>query len=291
MKFMTDLTSRQWLKIAKAKLKQAGIQQYSLDAELILRHVTFCDNLEQMLLRDNTILEPKQIETCESLLARRVSLEPISHIIGKKHFWEDIFIVNEHVLAPRPESELLIELVLEHKKEKNTKLHILDLGTGSGCLVLTLLKLYKNAYGIGVDISSDALLVAEQNASHLNLSTRVSFIESDWFNELNNMQRQFEIIVANPPYVSLADWQNNLSKEVKLYEPKIALTDNNDGLDYYRVIASKLPFFLSEDGIAVFEFGYNQAEQVRSILEENNLKIIKIARDLAGIKRAALVTL
>lgn len=223
---------------------------------------------------------------------RRKKREPVSKIIGSRGFWKLDFFVNNDVLDPRADSETLIETVLELKRDYSKDYKILDLGTGSGCLVQSLLYEYKNATGIGVDISDKALDVAIKNADINKLSNRFIPLKANWNNteDVKKIKSKgpFDIIICNPPYIE-NDYK--LEPEVLLYDPNIALFGGKDGLDEYRSLSKIIPEFLSEKGIAIFEYGQGQERDVRVIMEAENLKFIIEKKDLAEITRCSVFSL
>jgi release factor glutamine methyltransferase len=280
------LTIKDALITASLKLSKKDNINSRLEARVLLQYVT---NLtpEQLIRdynRDLTILERVKFD---ELIEKRLSHVPISHLIGKREFWGLEFKVTKNTLDPRPDSETLIESVISLFPDKNAPLNILDLGTGTGCLLLTLLTEYKNGKGIGIDISPAATMVAEENARSLNLNNRASFINSSWSDLDNN--RKFDLVISNPPYIKESD-KETLQPEVILHEPHTALFGGRDGLDCYRQIAEILPNLLKLDGIALFEFGQNQEQAITNILEQKDFKVIDYYNDLQGIVRCLSLT-
>ena len=274
------------LKNAQKKLKKCGITTYRIDAQILLSKILNLDNIGDLLFK-----EPKIVETdynkFKILLNRRLQHEPIAYIIGSKSFWKQDYVINRDVLIPRPETELIIELVLQKfTKVINKQLNILDLGTGSGCIILSLLSEFKVSIGIGVDKSKKALQIATINAAKLKLNNRVKFILSDWFNNLNYRQK-FDIIVSNPPYISSNEWIS-LERSVKNFEPKKALTDSKDGLEPYKIIEKNVLQFLKKGGILILEIGYNQQQIIQQIFKSNVYRI-KFYHDLQNIVRVAMI--
>lgn len=270
------------LKKAKEELKNAGVASYELDS-LVLICCALSFSKEKVIFNPEIILDEKQLEDFFALIARRKNGEPVSHLIGKREFYGVDFVVNKNVLDPRPDSESLIELVLEFAK-KDDELQLLELGVGSGCLVISLLLLLKNSTAIGVDISNLALEVAAENALKNQVAPRLNLQKSDLFSALNAGQK-FDIIISNPPYIpthQIAD----LQIEVRDFEPILALDGGVDGMDFYRKIAKDAARFLKNNGLVFLEIGINQKAEIAEIFRENNFELIAAKDDLAGIARA-----
>lgn len=223
------------------------------------------------------------------LVEKRLQHFPLDKILGKKVFYKNEFITNENVLSPRPDTEILVEEALK-LLPADSKTSILDLGTGSGCIIESILKERPDMTGTAVDISVQALQTAEQNAVSLGISQRLNFINSDWFspNFLNFFSRQFEIIVTNPPYIPLSEIKK-LEPEVKEHDPMLALNGGESGFDCYRKIAELTPFLLKENGYILLESGIGQAQEIADIFCACGLSLYKIAPDLAGIERCVIL--
>jgi release factor glutamine methyltransferase len=262
------------------KLKTNRTESFLLDARILLE---FSLNIshEQIILNPDKELTNKELEHYKTLLERRFKGEPISHILGKRSFWNYEFTINKNVLDPRPDSEALIESVLKIFPDKNIKLNILELGIGSGCLIITLLKEFQNAKGTGIDISSKALKIAQKNAENLNVSNRLNLIKSDWFNKING---KFDLIISNPPYIPSKQIEA-LQTEVKDYEPILALDGGKDGLDYYRKTAEQSSNFLNKNGYICLEIGQNQYKDVIEIFKQQGFSVEFYKKDLANIER------
>ena len=267
-------------KFCKVELQKHNITSYQIDSLILISH-TLKISKEEVIFNSDLLLSNSQRKEIKSLLKRRILGEPISHIIGKRAFFEDEFLVNKNVLDPRPDSEILIETILEIFLSNQQKLKILELGVGSGCLILTILKKLKDAFGVGVDISKTALKVVKENAKNLKLVPKLTLINSNWFEKLEEWD--FDLIISNPPYIK-TDAINNLQKEVKLFEPKLALDGGKDGLDCYRIIAKDVDKFLKKSGYLFLEIGQNQEDDVIKIFGDK-LKFIKLKKDLSGIIR------
>ncbi len=226
-------------------------------------------------------LNPQEVSELEAAVERRELGEPIAKIIGEKEFWSLNFRVSKDTLDPRPDSETLIDAALASITNKTAALKILDLGTGSGCLLLSLLHELPNSQGVGVDISKAALAIAEHNATNLGLANRATFICNNWG---QGIREKFDIVISNPPYLSAEDMEN-IAPEVGKYDPHIALDGGDDGLACYRTIASQLPLLMKPEGLATLEIGVGQADTVQQILKASGLKITDTLQDLAGITR------
>jgi release factor glutamine methyltransferase len=285
---MTDqnsITVRDALAYAWPLLEQSLIPGYRLDARLLLEHVTGLSR-EAITGHPETSLLPAQFVAYKELLARRVLREPVSHIIQKREFWGLHFYVTKDTLDPRPDSETLIEAVLARFPDREAPLTILDLGTGTGCLLLTLLTEYPNARGTAVDISPAALEVARHNSVHLGVGARTEFNLSSWGETLTG---NFDLIISNPPYIEEADIAS-LEPEVAHYEPHLALSGGRDGLECYRALAPRINALLRADGIAVLECGKGQENDVSTILLAHNIHRVSYAYDLAGVARCVIAT-
>lgn len=206
---------------------------------------------------------------------------PLSRLLKKREFWGMDFELSEATLDPRPDSETLVEAVLKHRLKREEPLKILDLGTGTGCLLISLLNEYPNAEGIAVDQSLEALKTAEENSHTHGVSNRWVSYHGNWFEGITS---SFDVIISNPPYISENDYET-LDDNVRNYDPKKALIAGPEGLDCYQVIIPTAPSFLNQGGILVLEIGYGQQEKVKQLMEEAGLQEISIYRDLGGIER------
>ena len=270
----------------KKSLSEAGIDNPDLDASLLLQEITGVSR-EELLLNNNIVITESQSKKITELVERRIKREPISKILGHKGFWKYIFKVSHETLDPRPDSETIISSVIDNF-DTSKSYKILDLGTGTGCLLLSLLGEFKNSEGLGVDVSSGVMSIFQQNADSLELQDRASFLNKSW--EDMPLDQQFDIIVSNPPYI-----ENNviegLEPEVKNYDPHLALSGGDDGLECYRSITLLLPKLLKKKGKVFFEIGYNQADTVKAILAEGGLSVLEIIPDLAGNDRCIIAEL
>ena len=265
-------------------LKNNDISSYLIDAELILSK-SLDISREKFLSLDDTNVEDKIISNFNKLIARRVKKEPIAYIFEKKEFWSLDFIVNKDTLIPRPETELLIECLVKYYKNK--KIFILDIGTGSGCIILSILKELKKSKGIGIDVSKKAIKVASKNAKNLRLQARSKFIKRN-LHEFNSYM--FDLIVSNPPYICSHELKN-LSEDIKKYEPRLALDGGNDGLDVVKKIIYKSKSILKRKGMLALEIGYGQFKKVSPILKFNGFKIKFIIKDYHNNIRCILAVL
>ena len=262
--FQTALTH------AGQRLSGAGIKEFRREARILLAFVVGLDPL-QVSMRLEETLNVEQSAKLEAALRSRVARVPMSHILGYRDFYEHRFIVTPDVLDPRPETEELVARALSAPFE-----NVLDLGTGSGCIILSLLAENSSARGLAVDQSAQALEVARRNAENLRLTDRLRFCRSDWCQELS--AEQFDLIVSNPPYIHPAALKG-LSPEVH-HEPISALTDNIDGLSHYATIAHQAHGFLAPEGRLLFEIGYDQGAAVAQILRKEGYRDIAILEDL-----------
>lgn len=263
-----------------------GIDEAKLDARLLISDVL---NIEQIdyVLEKEVMVSDDDYETIMGFVHQRLKRVPMSQIFGEKEFWSRSFKVTPDTLTPRPDSETLIEAALTYVSEKRTNIKILDLGTGTGCLLLTLLSEITRATGLGLDISEKALDVARENALKLKVSERAEFRFSDWTSNLTEGEK-FDIIISNPPYIGLTE-KESLSPEVKDHEPEIALFSGPDGLDDYRNIASQIGPYVQEHGCIILEIGYQQASAVKKIFTSQGFNTISLYKDLAGRDRCLLI--
>lgn len=261
------------------KLEQEGILTSKLDVKILLSFLLDIDSKE-LIMYFNQHIDRKFINNFEQLLKRRLNREPIANIVNKKSFWSYDFFVNENVLTPRSDSEILVEAVLSNYNNMNENLNILDLGTGSGCLILSLLKMYKNATGLAIDISDKALQVAKQNAKNLKVEN-IKFLKNNWN---DNIEDKFDIIISNPPYIPTKEIKE-LEPEVNKFNPLLALDGGEDGLNCYRYLAKSLDKNLKENTKIFLEIGKNQEKDIEKIFNENGYKLLKMYKDLAEINR------
>jgi release factor glutamine methyltransferase len=269
------------LQQGQKQLRLAGIDTAELDARLLLQEATGWSHARLISAGEDAVT-PAAISIYEQFLARRLGREPVSKIIGHREFWSLEFVVNKSVLDPRPDTETLVEAVLTSIKNKSAPLTIVDLGTGSGCILVALMTELPNARGIAVDRSPDALAVAKQNAQHHAVADRIAFICASWGEALPD--ECCDIVVSNPPYIETDDLPG-LSKEVLDHDPALALDGGDDGLTAYRQIAADLPRLLAPGGQAFLELGIGQGPDVSALLEGAGASQIRVTNDLAGIGR------
>lgn len=264
---------------ARDRLIAAGIDSPVLDARLLLEAGAGVTRLE-IVTDPRRALSAEQVAAVNALVDRRVAREPVSHIVGKKAFWTLDLNVTPAVLTPRPETEFLVETALA-TLSKTSPARILDLGVGSGAVLLSVLAERDLVSGVGLDICADALAVARGNAEMLKLDNRASFQLGDWS---ANFDEQFDVVVANPPYIPSSDIAH-LAPEVSKHEPRIALDGGPDGLDAYRAIVARLADWLKPGGTFAFEIGKDQAADVEGLVTASGLKLQPTRVDLAGIPR------
>ena len=263
---------------ASKKLKSKNISSYRLDSEILISKV-LGKKREEILINDHQAVKQTEIEEFSNLIERRLLKEPIAYITGEKEFWSKSFEVNRSTLIPRPETELLIEKLIEIYKYKN--IDILDVGTGTGCILISLLSELKNSFGVGIDISKSALKIANQNAKKNEVINRAKFILKSIE---SNYDKKFDLIVSNPPYVKRVDLKN-LVEDVKNYEPKLALDGGNDGLDVIKKVIYKSKEILKVNGRLALEISGEQKYKVSEILFKNNFRLENIIKDYNRIYR------
>jgi release factor glutamine methyltransferase len=272
-----------WLDVLRAAAQQladAGVEGPARDARLLLADALGVDG-GRLIAIERDEARPDQIADFDARIARRVRGEPVSRIRGRREFFGLDFVVTPAVLDPRPDTEALVQACLDRMTPDG---RVLDLGTGSGCILLALLAQRPRTTGLGVDISAEAVAVAERNASRLGMDDRAMFQQGDWATGVHD---QFDLIVSNPPYIPTGDIAG-LDRDVRLFDPEQALDGGADGLDPYRAICGAIPRLLRPGGWLGFEFGLGQGDEVAALMREIGLEKIELVRDLAGRERAAV---
>jgi release factor glutamine methyltransferase len=267
--------------------KLAGIEAPEADARLLLGHALRLDRA-QLLSQSDRLLDAREVSAISNLAARRLKREPVSRILGRKEFWSLPLDVTGDVLVPRPDTETLVEAALELTGPSRDKpLRLLDIGTGSGAIMLALLSELKNATGVATDISKAAIDVARGNAERLGLATRCSFVVCDI---ADGVSGPFDLIVSNPPYIAHDDIAT-LEPEVREHDPALALDGGQDGLDTYRAIAARAPSLLGPGGRLIVELGIGQESDVRDLFTKSGMTVGPARTDLAGVPRALSASL
>ena len=272
------------LNYSNKKLKQNLITSAMLDSEILLQKAIKKDR-KFLILNPKKNIKTNKVKIFKTLVRRRQKGEPISYIINKKEFWNNNFYINSDVLIPRPDSETLVEQVLKIY-DKNAKKNILDIGTGSGCLLLAILKERDNFFGTGIDISKKALNVASFNAKVHQLGNRVKFYNSDIDKFL---QGKYDIIISNPPYIKNYSLKY-LDRGITAYEPIIALDGGNDGCSKVKKVIYKASSLLKNNGKLILEIGFNQKKMVLNILKKNSFYINKVQKDYGMNDRCIICT-
>ncbi|MDA9024988.1 peptide chain release factor N(5)-glutamine methyltransferase [Candidatus Pelagibacter sp.] len=265
-------------------LQKNKIANSQLDSEILLSNSIKRDK-KYIILNPKEVLNSEQLGKFKSLIERRKKGEPIAYLINKKEFWKDEFFVNKDVLIPRPDSELIIEQVLKIYS-KDDQLQILDIGTGSGCILLSILKERSNFYGTGIDISKKSINVSKFNAKQLNLSNRVKFFHSSVDNFNNG---KYDIIVSNPPYIKQLSLKY-LEKDIVNFEPKLALSGGFDGFSKIRKVINKTSILIKKNGKFILEIGFNQKNKVIKILKEEGFYVNKAIKDYGNNDRCIIST-
>ena len=272
------------INFGSSQLKKNNINSYMLDSEILLSKV-LNKKREELLTNSNQIVEIQKIDCFQKLIYRRSLKEPIAYILKEKEFWSKNFLVDENTLIPRPETELIVEKITQVFKEK--KIFILDIGTGTGCILLSILSELKNSNGIGIDISKKAILIAIRNAKRLNLTENTKFYRRS-VDEIYH--QKFDLIVSNPPYVMKKDLKN-LEDDIRNFEPKLALDGGNDGLDVIKKVIYKSKNILKTKGMLALEIGNEQFKKVSNILKKNKFKTKFLVKDNRENIRCIISTL
>ncbi len=274
------LTVLEAINLSTEFLGKKEIESPRINAELLLAHTLNCKRLDLYLSYDRPLNED-EVNIYREFIRRRSKSEPLQYIIGKVEFYGLEFNVNPSVLIPRQETEILVETII-NSVNKEDNLRILDIGVGSGNISISLAKHLPYSKTTALDISKEALVIAKANAEMNNVSDRINFINHNILTD--DLHDEFDIIVSNPPYISEKEFPE-LKDELKVYEPRNALTDFSDGLNYFRVISSKAQKYVKHNGKIFFEVGQGQAEEVKKILNENNFVEVAIIKDYLKIDR------
>ena len=272
------------LNTAIKTLTQFNIPNANLDSEILLAKIIGKDR-NYIILNSKVHLDQKYLFRFNNLIERRKKGEPVAYLTRKKEFWKNDFYVDQNVLVPRPDTELIVEEVLKFSKKK-FKLQILDIGTGSGCILLSLLKEIPSFYGTGIDISKKSINISKFNAKQLNLTNRVKFFHSSVDNFNNG---KYDIIVSNPPYIKQLSLKY-LEKDVINFEPKLALSGGFDGFSKIRKVINKASILIKKNGKFILEIGFNQKNKVIKILKEEGFYVNKAITDYGNNDRCIIST-
>ncbi|HEY9234660.1 MAG TPA: peptide chain release factor N(5)-glutamine methyltransferase [Phenylobacterium sp.] len=280
-----SLTLLQAWQSAKQRLEAVGLTGPVIDARLLVEAAAGASRAD-IVTDPYRALTPQQEETLADYVARRERREPVSHILGRKGFWKVMLAVNADVLTPRPETEVIVDYVLKQFPE-GMAFNILDLGVGSGAIVLSILAERPAAKGLATDISDEALAVARENAANLGLASRVAFARGDWTSGLAD--ESFDVIVSNPPYIA-SEVIETLDPEVRQYDPRIALDGGMDGLDAYRNLAPEIMRVLKPGGLFAVEIGFDQKEAVEALFNQAGASDVWTIKDLSTHDRVVVGT-
>ena len=272
------------LNLASKTLGNSSNISSKLDSEILLSKIVK-KNRQYLILNSNEELKKENIKSFDYLVKRRKKGEPIAYLINKKEFWKQNFYINQNVLIPRPDTETLVEETLK-LFNVNSKLNMLDIGTGSGCILISILKERRNFFGTGIDISKKAINVARFNAKMHQLSNRVKFYNSDVDKFLIG---KYDLVVSNPPYIKQQDLKY-LEVDVKKFEPKLALDGGKDGFSKITKVISKTSMLLKRNGRFILEIGFGQKKKILSILKQNNFFINKVVKDYGKNDRCVIST-
>ena len=269
------MTLQETYEYGKKQLNTVGIPEFELDAWYLLEHVTGMSRTQYFMCSNQEVEEEKFLLYRE-YIEKRMQHIPLQHLTGVQEFMGLTFEVNEHVLIPRQDTEVLVEHVL---KTLEPGMRILDMCTGSGCILLSLLHGERGALGVGVDLSEEALKVAKKNAEKLEIAS--TFVQSDLFEKVEG---RYDVIVSNPPYICTAVIEE-LQEEVRLHDPRMALDGKEDGLYFYRKIIEESTKYLNKNGTLYFEIGHDQGDAVKKQMEEAGFVEVTVKKDLAGLDR------
>mgnify|MGYP001164204953 FL=1 len=265
-------------------LKLNKIKSHSLDSEILLSSLLKIDR-SQLIINHNKIVKNDEKKFFFNLINRRKNNEPVSYITGYKEFWNNSFKVDKNVLIPRPDTETVVEQVLSHLSPLSTK-KILDIGTGSGCIIISIIKVRKKCKGVGIDISKNAIKLAKYNAKMQHIKNRIKFFHSDIDNFFTD---KYDLIISNPPYIKQHEI-NGLDKDIKNYEPRVALNGGIDGYSKIRLSIKKSSALIKKNGKLFLEIGSNQVMETLKILKINGFFTNKVVKDLANKNRCVIST-
>jgi release factor glutamine methyltransferase len=266
-----------------SELRRKKISTSRLDSELLLSKI-LDKNREEILINLEQKICQKYFLKYKQLIQRRSQCEPIAYIVKEKEFWSKNFLVSSDTLIPRPETELIVEKLTKIFEEK--KISILDIGTGTGCILISLLSELKNSKGIGIDISKKALRIAEKNSEQHGMKNKIKFFHKSLDSKF---YQKFDLIVSNPPYIKKSEIKN-LKEDVRKFEPRIALDGGNDGLDLIKKVIYKSKYILKIKGMLALEIGNEQFNKVSKILKKNNFKIEHIIKEYKDNIRGIIST-
>ncbi len=269
---------------AVAALRDAGIDNARMDARILLSDAAGVDSSRIAAWPEDIVADDKSTKF-RDMIARRLKREPVSRILGQRDFWRHSFKLSPETLDPRPDSETIVELALDWLEDRDAPT-VLDFGTGTGCLLLSIIGDLQNARGLGVDISQGAVACARQNADQLGYGGQVEFRVSDWDQAVTDDERTegFDLVVSNPPYIT-RDEMDDLSPEVSRFDPRLALTDEGDGLGAYRILSRVAFGLVKPAGFVIFEIGQGQENAVARLLVEAGFVGVEYREDLGGIVR------
>ncbi|MFL2821128.1 MAG: peptide chain release factor N(5)-glutamine methyltransferase [Candidatus Puniceispirillales bacterium] len=278
-----------------SKLKSSKIPNPETDARILLSHAT--NYHHDIYMHNNISISKKDKNKFYCFLDKRIQGKPVSRILGSRNFWKNNFLINKYTLDPRPDSEVIIDILTKACRNSSNNFQVLDLGSGSGCIGLSLIDEIKNASLLSVDICKQSLEILNKNANRLNLMNKLHCAQINWFkktwienikiitqNEKLFSKNKFDIIVCNPPYIKSSDIEK-LQTEVKNYDPLVSLDGGIDGCDSYRAIFKDLRELLAVGGLCLFEIGYDLLDNIKIILKEFNLNLIKVHKDFYGHSR------
>ena len=282
-------TIRSLMKFAIDHLQRRGIDEARLNVELLLSHALQCKRIELYTNFDKP-LAAEELKAFRSLYERRLNREPVQYIVGGASFMGMQFKVDSRVLIPRPETETLVEqaMLVSQKAGRGQPCSIMEIGTGSGNIVISLAKFVKGAKLWTIDVSEEALALARENAEYHGVSDRIVFERMDAFEPVDQLLlRRFDLLVSNPPYVSAGEWEE-LQHEFRRFEPRVAVSDWKDGLEFYRRLVELAPYLLRDQGTMIVEVGYGQAETVARMMTDAHYEDVGIVPDLQHIPRVVM---